>query len=270
MSERETDGSVIGKNIANIELIAYLCQKRKEGGRIMAGYGNGDLKPKYDTCFFERYAKETLADLVSPKYGDLVNRDRPDLQDTRQGIGIEVTRAMRESKKDATEMINEIAGETVVNVPQDIASPMQTYGYGFVLNSQYIGTKEKEYWNRALPLQHIIESKVQKVGSGFYGQFKEFGLYVFSKERQSSQDVVLTMEWMMTIQKDMPHKYEYLFLSQCEELWTCNLKNKEALRYAMPKEKRHEYYEKATLSAEDHASVQKEVERLNKQKNDKG
>lgn len=54
--------------------------------------------PKYDTCFFERYARETLIDLVGTRYAGLVNLDRPDLQDHALSIGIEVTRAMREGK----------------------------------------------------------------------------------------------------------------------------------------------------------------------------
>lgn len=49
------------------------------------------LTPKFDTCFFERYAMVSLATLLGDHYAHLVNRDRPDLQDETQSIGIEVT-----------------------------------------------------------------------------------------------------------------------------------------------------------------------------------
>ena len=36
------------------------------------------LSPKFDTCFFERYAMVSLATLLGEHYAHLVNRDRPD------------------------------------------------------------------------------------------------------------------------------------------------------------------------------------------------
>ena len=54
---------------------------------------------KYGTCFFEQYAQIALSALVSREFDTLVNKDRPDLQ-SKDGhsIGIEVTRAMEESR----------------------------------------------------------------------------------------------------------------------------------------------------------------------------
>ena len=54
---------------------------------------------KYDTCFFERYAQISLATLLGHEFDCLVNLDRPDLQsEDGKSIGIEVTRAMEESR----------------------------------------------------------------------------------------------------------------------------------------------------------------------------
>ena len=39
------------------------------------------MTPKYDTCFFERYAMHSLRALLGERYAHLVNTDRPDLQD---------------------------------------------------------------------------------------------------------------------------------------------------------------------------------------------
>ena len=49
---------------------------------------------KFDTCFFERYAKNTLETFLGSSYSALVNEDRPDLQMPDRSLGIEVTRAM--------------------------------------------------------------------------------------------------------------------------------------------------------------------------------
>ena len=71
-------------------------------------------KPKFDTCFFERYAKITLETILGEKYSKLVNKDRPDLQTEDNAIGIEVTRALKESKVEAIKLLNEMAVAEVV------------------------------------------------------------------------------------------------------------------------------------------------------------
>ena len=77
------------------------------------------LSPKFDTCFFERYAMVSLAMLLGEPYAHLINRDRPDLQDEEGGLGIEVTRAIRENKNVANALVNEMAGKAVKEVNAD-------------------------------------------------------------------------------------------------------------------------------------------------------
>ena len=73
---------------------------------------------KFDTCFFERYARQTLTTLLGEKYAALVNRDRPDLQMEDKSLGIEVTRAMEPRKEAAVDMLKEMAG---LEVPEKTA-----------------------------------------------------------------------------------------------------------------------------------------------------
>ncbi|MBQ2051949.1 MAG: hypothetical protein II495_06905, partial [Paludibacteraceae bacterium] len=131
---------------------------------------------------------------------------------------------------------------------------------------QLIGRAEREYWERALPLQHIIESKVAKVANGFYGYFSEFGLYVFSKETLSTQDVLGTMDWMISLQKPNRLAYNYLFLSQSTDLWVCNLDRRETHRFNIPVAKRQTYYNIAITSHEDHSELQRQMERMRQAK----
>ena len=87
------------------------------------------LDPKFDTCFFERYAMVSLATLLGEHYAHLVNRDRPDLQDEAQSIGIEVTRAIRENKNVANALVNEMAGEDVKEVNAEDMLHINQSGY---------------------------------------------------------------------------------------------------------------------------------------------
>ena len=177
-----------------------------------------------DTCFFERYAQITLETVLGEEFAALVNKDRPDLQMPDKSLGIEVTRAMEPRKDVAMDMLKEMAG---MDVPEDEREDIYRiiksgYGYG-LQNGKYVGHLEYEYWSLALPLRRIIESKVGKVGSGFYGDFKEFGLYIFCKDNLSEEEVILTMEYTSDLQRHLDVKYSKMYLSLIDRLYVCDL-----------------------------------------------
>ena len=179
---------------------------------------------KFDTCFFERYAQITLETLLGGSYADLVNEDRPDLQMPDKSLGIEVTRAMKSSKDVAQAMLKEMAGMDVQESDRDEVNQIISSGYGYGLqDGKYIGHLEYEYWQLAQPLRRIIESKVSKVGSGFYGNFDEYGLYIFCKDDLDENEVILTMEYTSDLQRNLDIKYSKMYLSLIDKLYVCDL-----------------------------------------------
>ena len=179
---------------------------------------------RFDTCFFERYARHTLETFLGNTYSALVNEDRPDLQMPDKSLGIEVTRAMEPHKDVAQELLLEMAG---VESPSDSKEEMEQiiksgYGYG-LQDGKYIGRLEYEYWRLAHPLRRIIESKVGKVGSGFYGDFQEYGLYIFCKYHLSEEEVILTMEYTSDLQRHLDIRYSKMYLSLIDKLYVCDL-----------------------------------------------
>lgn len=180
--------------------------------------------PKYDTCFFERYAMYSLEALMGERYAHLVNADRPDLQDTEQSIGIEVTRAITEDKNVANSLINEMAGRQVKEVNEDLLK-IQESGYSYGLDLNYaVGSNEYNYWALALPMKRILESKLWKVNNGFYGDYKEFGLYVFTKYDLVADEVNEIIGFMMDAQRSCKIHYDHLFISQIDTFFDCNLR----------------------------------------------
>lgn len=179
---------------------------------------------KFDTCFFERYAQICLESILGSDYSTLINQDRPDLQTPDHTLGIEVTRAMEPRKDVAQELLTEMAGFEVNSEDKEEMGKIISSGYGYGLqDGRYIGQREYEYWRLALPLRRIIESKVSKVGSGFYGDFKEYGLYIFCKDDISEEEVNLTMEYTSELQRNLDLKYSIMYLSLIDRLYVCNL-----------------------------------------------
>ena len=205
----------------------------------------------FGTCFFEQYAQVSLSALLGSGFDALVNRDRPDLQSPDgKSIGIEVTRAMEENKAAEQALLKDLAGISAGNHTDDYDQILEN-GYGFGLEGgKYIGKKEFFYWSMALPLRRILESKVAKVGNGFYGHFDEMGLFVFSRENLGMTEAVKAMNYTLSLQKHQDIRYNRLYLADVDDLFVCNLDDglkddSRLVRYRVSQQQRQDFYREA-------------------------
>lgn len=205
----------------------------------------------FGTCFFEQYAQVSLSALLGSGFDALVNRDRPDLQSPDgKSIGIEVTRAMEENKAAEQALLKDLAGISAGNHTDDYDQILEN-GYGFGLEGgKYIGKKEFFYWSMALPLRRILESKVAKVGNGFYGRFDEMGLFVFSRENLGMAEAVKAMNYTLSLQKHQDIRYNRLYLADVDDLFVCNLDDglkddSRLVRYRVSQQQRQDFYREA-------------------------
>lgn len=204
------------------------------------------MTPKFNTCFFERYAKISLESLLGDRFANLQNYDRPDLQDLELGLGIEVTRAISENRITAESLVNEMAGSEVFSINEDDLSSIDRYGYAYGLqDGRVVGKLEAQYWALALPMQRIIKSKVHKVADGFYGDFREFGLYIFSKDSLSPHELQLTMNFTIDLQKDSEKRYSKLYISQIQSLAVCNLQQNAIDSFTISQDQCRKFYKSA-------------------------
>ena len=212
---------------------------------------------EFGTCFFEQYAQITLSALLGREFDGLVNRDRPDLQSPDgRSLGVEVTRAMQQSKYAAEQMLLDVAGQTPPPRDAEIEQILEN-GYAFGLQEgKYIGVKELAYWTMALPLRHIIESKVGKVGNGFYGHFDKTDLFVFSLENLGATEALKAMNYTLSLQKCLDNRFDRLYLADVDDLFVCNLndgltESSRMLRYRISQEQRRDFYQEAVRRQND-------------------
>lgn len=202
---------------------------------------------RFDTCFFERYARVSLEKLLDEGFAVLLNKDRPDLQSADgRSIGIEVTRAMPETKEAADTMLKEMAGIRPVKsagVESGDLDSMLASGYGYGLDDgQYVGSREYDYWSLALPMRRIIENKVSKAGNGFYGEFESLSLYVFSKDALSDSEVADIMDFTMNLQSENKIRYDFLYLSEINNLNVCDLRSAQMLCHPISRIQRRDFF----------------------------
>lgn len=202
---------------------------------------------RFDTCFFERYARVSLEKLLDEGFAALLNKDRPDLQSADgRSIGIEVTRAMPETKEAADTMLKEMAGIRPVKsagVESGDIDSMLASGYGYGLDDgQYVGSREYDYWSLALPMRRIIENKVSKAGNGFYGEFESLALYVFSKDVLSDSEVADIMDFTMNLQSENKIRYDFLYLSEINNLNVCDLQSAQMVCHPISRVQRRDFF----------------------------
>lgn len=202
---------------------------------------------RFDTCFFERYARVSLEKLLDEGFAALLNKDRPDLQSADgRSIGIEVTRAMPETKEAADTMLKEMAGIRPVKsagVESGDIDSMLASGYGYGLDDgQYVGSREYDYWSLALPMRRIIENKVSKAGNGFYGEFESLALYVFSKDALSDSEVADIMDFTMNLQSENKIRYDFLYLSEINNLNVCDLQSAQMVCHPISRVQRRDFF----------------------------
>ena len=202
---------------------------------------------RFDTCFFERYARVSLEKLLDEGFAALLNKDRPDLQSADgRSIGIEVTRAMPETKEAADTMLKEMAGIRPVmsaGVESEDLDSMLASGYGYGLDDgQYVGSREYDYWSLALPMRRIIENKVSKAGNGFYGEFESLALYVFSKDALSDSEVADIMDFTMNLQSENKIRYDFLYLSEINNLNVCDLRSAQMVCHPISRVQRRDFF----------------------------
>jgi hypothetical protein len=68
-----------------------------------------------------------------------------------------------------------------------------------------------------------IENKVKKVVNGFYGDFKEFGLYIFTKDDMTPEDLLAAMKLTMELQAGANYQFQTLYISEVQNLYVCDV-----------------------------------------------
>lgn len=196
----------------------------------------------------------TLEKILGSKFADLVNKDRPDLQDEERKLGIEVTRAMEPNKKNANQLLKELAGMEINERQRDDLQSIVDSGYGYGLPGlNYTGHLEYDYWALAHPLRRILKSKIEKVAKGFYGDFNEYGLFVFCRDILDMEQVEAAVSYTLLLQDNLDIRFSTLYLSQTDKLFVCRLTDNLLYEeissrisvYSIPDEQRRDFFFKS-------------------------
>ena len=69
----------------------------------------------------------------------------------------------------------------------------------------------------------LILSHNKTLAAQLYGEFKEYGLYIFCKDNLTDEEVKLTMEYASELQRHLDIRYSKMYLSLIDRLYVCDL-----------------------------------------------
>jgi hypothetical protein len=146
----------------------------------------------------------------------------------------------------ANALVNEMAGKAVKEVNAADLRHINQTGYAYGLgDGSIVGRNEYEYWSLALPMKRILEIKMDKVNNGFYGDFREFDLFVFTKEDLDIDQIKQTISFMQEKQAFQNRLYSHLFVSQIQTLFDCDLFSGHYKKYKVSRAQRRHFYDEA-------------------------
>ncbi len=142
------------------------------------------LPPHTKLDYYECYAKIVLEDLFPVFISELLLKDKPDLQDIRSQVGIEVTIAEISETIEAQRLYSTLHAVDDVTQSRNIERMEQcgaTYKSGILFGPN--GSDEFILINRA------IDSKIEKLQKGEYGKFSEYHLSILASETMLNDEL---------------------------------------------------------------------------------
>ena len=185
-------------------------------------------KYKYEECF----AKIILEHLFPQRYIDLKIEDRPDLQDLKHQIGVEVTSAVPPEDREA----NSLWTSTVYmdNGPQKMRNIDRLAQLGVHYTGGVQVWPSKSYQTDSLensPYWALIQSfsdKIQKLNQGHYAKLNQYDLFVHSElfiwPGEETLQLSRLLQEMISRNNRSKH-FTFVYLLGIEKLSIWNLKS---------------------------------------------
>lgn len=195
------------------------------------------MKYNKQSLFYEAMAKLTLLYLFPLKFSALDHEDRPDLQDKKENIGIEVTRALIKSAVKQPGTNTDTDGKETDSNPLNrlsrIECEMGLYDRGKAAYSL------KEVWQSQAELNMSFSRKIAKLNTRDFALFLENGLYIFSPSVRifSDREVRVFTDRVAMQQKKFENKFDIVYINDFGNFFSCDLNMQQIAAYEINPEK---------------------------------
>jgi hypothetical protein len=201
------------------------------------------MQEKYN---MERLARLTLKVVCDYPIECLICDDKPDLQDAIHSYGIEVVEDCYHNERKAERFISGVWQKQVSKIKPEQIKRLEELGGSIteengVVASASLGATQ----NGPTHLIDTIKKKVEKLNSGGYDEFAQYGLYVFVDTVFLFDSYVHSVtETIAEYQADRTRVYETIYLDGSYEMCVCDMRQKSFVRKQISREDKEKIREK--------------------------
>lgn len=201
-----------------------------------ADFENKPLPEHTKLDYYECLAKIVLESVFPDIFVDLKIKDKPDLQNEKRKIGIEVTRAVNPIQEQNEKLYNKIAYGQVRNKDRAINVINSSYSpHSIMINGEKIrepdryneqilvGIPEPDSFNR---INKAFKDKISKLNNGGYIPSLINYLFVYSNILSDQEMINKAIIDMNVIQNDYKEKFYKVFVCVPSDLYVLDLMNK--------------------------------------------
>lgn len=167
---------------------------------------------------------------VSLKY--VSGNESPDLQDTENSIGVEVTRI--DSDQEMKEFFDRYCGKNFCEVKSRVLEKMRDRAFAFGGIDQKISVLFGPHADEFVPIEVFKQESYEKtliaakkkvgiLNGDHFQKFRTNELFIFSDNTFSVDYVERTMEEILDYQQNSKHGYSSVYIKGSYNLFLCNL-----------------------------------------------
>lgn len=155
---------------------------------------------RYEEC----EAKLILEKYVSDRYSSILLKDKPDLQDETNNIGIEVTSSIPPEKRRA-----------INNWIEECESNGYNVDFWDAYECSFEEIKDKPEKNQYNDFLHAFIRKRNKLSSGGYEIFETYDLFILSEEQIFLEKIPELLQTLVELNNVTPHYSCVYMYTQC-------------------------------------------------------
>lgn len=187
-------------------------------------FANKPLPDHTIVDYYECLAKLILEKMFPNEFENLEILDKPDLQDDKNGIGVEVTIARNKDQEENESLYAKIESGQVRNRDKAIEKINNSSKlYAMYVDGILVGISDNDDFERIF---ESFSEKIKKLNDDGYKKYMENYLFVYSDICANQQMLYQAISKMNNIQSKHKIKFQKVFVCVPQYMYILNLENK--------------------------------------------
>lgn len=195
-----------------------------------------------DKKYYEKKAQLTLMQKFNNIYSIIIIDDKPDLIDTKNHYGIEVTRAFYDNYGEINGLSEKCINKSIDDIPPELLKKIKKLGaHPIEIKNVCYGVAYPARWCSNDCIEKCFLNKIKKLNEGKYSKMKFYDLYIFSQGFDEFEfcDIEKILIKISQMQEKSTYKFRYVFIDDETSIYQCDLITNSLLQQKIEKKELH-------------------------------